>query len=76
MGRPGRPHPIVGARKLDQLTDNLAAVDVTLPEDAVRRLDEVSAIDRGFPADFISEMRGFVYGKVGRRIDLPTYGDR
>jgi len=74
MGRPGRPHPIVGARKLDQLTDNLTAVDVTLPEDAVRRLDEVSAIDRGFPADFISEMRRFVYGKVGRNIDLPTYG--
>jgi aryl-alcohol dehydrogenase-like predicted oxidoreductase len=74
MAHPTRPHPIVGARKLDQLADNLAAVNVTLPADALRRLDDVSAIDLGFPVDFIGSMRGFVYGRVGSRIDVPTYG--
>lgn len=42
-------HPIIGARRLDQLTDNLAATELVLPEDAVRRLDELSAIELGFP---------------------------
>ncbi|MGC9670564.1 aldo/keto reductase [Planosporangium sp. 12N6] len=69
----GRPnlHPIVGARRLEQLTDNLGAVDLTLPEEAVRRLDEASAIELGFPSDFIASMRQFTYGPVGARVDLP-----
>jgi aryl-alcohol dehydrogenase-like predicted oxidoreductase len=74
MARSPRPHPIVGARTLEQLTNNLAAAAVSLPDEAMARLTEVSAIDRGFPADFIDEMRGFVYGRVGSRIELPTYG--
>lgn len=65
-------HPIVGARQLDQMTDNLAAADLKLPEAAVRRLDEASAIDLGFPADFIRSMKRFVYGHVGARVDLDT----
>jgi aryl-alcohol dehydrogenase-like predicted oxidoreductase len=55
-------HPIVGARRLDQLTDNLAAADLSLPPDEVRKLDEVSAIEVGFPHDFIASTREFVYG--------------
>jgi aryl-alcohol dehydrogenase-like predicted oxidoreductase len=55
-------HPIVGARRLDQLTDNLAAADRVLPADAVAKLDEVSAIELGFPHDFITSTREFVYG--------------
>ncbi|QGN59532.1 aldo/keto reductase [Nostocoides sp. HKS02] len=34
---------ILGARTVDQLTDNLGAADVTLPPEALARLDEVSA---------------------------------
>jgi len=70
--RPGsRPsvHPIVGARRLDQLIDNLAATDLRLPEDALRRLDDVSAIPRGFPLDFIESTTEFVYGPVVERFD-------
>jgi len=63
-------HPIVGARRLEQLTDNLAAVDLRLPDEAVRRLDEVSAIELGFPSDFIKSMGRFVYGTVGSRVDF------
>jgi aryl-alcohol dehydrogenase-like predicted oxidoreductase len=55
-------HPIVGARRLDQLADNLASAGLALPADAVRTLDEVSAIELGFPHDFIASTREFVYG--------------
>ena len=40
-------HPIIGARRLDQVVDNLAASDLILPEEVVNRLDEVSAINAG-----------------------------
>ncbi|MET9295415.1 aldo/keto reductase [Streptomyces sp. NPDC003077] len=53
--RPGNLVPIVGATKESQLADNLAAIDVRLDPDAVRRLDEVSAIPLGFPHDFLRE---------------------
>ena len=34
---------------------------------ALQRLDEASAIERGFPLDFIESTRGFVYGPVSER---------
>jgi aryl-alcohol dehydrogenase-like predicted oxidoreductase len=62
-------HPIIGARTIGQLTDNLAAAELVLPGDALRRLDEVSAIPLGFPHDFISSTREFVYGDAGTLFD-------
>ncbi|KUL40947.1 aldo/keto reductase [Streptomyces sp. NRRL F-4489] len=53
--RPGNIIPIIGATKEAQLADNLAAVDVVLDEDALARLDEVSAVPLGFPHDFLRE---------------------
>jgi aryl-alcohol dehydrogenase-like predicted oxidoreductase len=47
--------PIVGATKLSQLKDNLKTVDVTLTDDHLKRLDEASAIDLGFPGEFFRE---------------------
>ena len=41
---------IIGAKQLDQLEDNLGSVDVTLTDDEVARLDEVSKIPLGYPA--------------------------
>lgn len=46
--------PIVGARNAQQLKDSLAAADVTLPAEALQRLHEVSAIELGFPHDFLA----------------------
>jgi aryl-alcohol dehydrogenase-like predicted oxidoreductase len=40
--------PILGARKLTQLQDNLASFDMTLSPDQVKILDEASRIDLGF----------------------------
>jgi aryl-alcohol dehydrogenase-like predicted oxidoreductase len=41
--------PIVGARKLAQLKDNLASLEVVLKPEQVKALDEASHIDLGFP---------------------------
>jgi aryl-alcohol dehydrogenase-like predicted oxidoreductase len=41
--------PIVGARTLKQLDDNLGALDVSFTADQRRRLDDISAIELGFP---------------------------
>jgi aryl-alcohol dehydrogenase-like predicted oxidoreductase len=40
---------ILGAKRLDQLQDNLAAVEVRLSEDEIKRLDEVSALPPEYP---------------------------
>lgn len=70
MARRPHLHPIIGARRVEQLIDNLAAADLTLPDEAVRRLDEISAIDLGFPTAFIKSMDRFVYGPVGTHVDF------
>ena len=41
---------IVVAKCLDQLQDNLAAVELTLTQDELGQLDEVSALSREYPA--------------------------
>ena len=41
LGRPGVTAPIVGPRTLAQFQGNLAALDVTLPPEALARLDEL-----------------------------------
>jgi hypothetical protein len=41
--------PIIGARKLSQLQDNLASSDLSLSPEQVRALDEASQIDLAFP---------------------------
>ena len=40
---------IVGAKRLDQLNDNLAAVDLKLTPDEIQQLDEVSALPLEYP---------------------------
>ncbi len=48
--RAGTVVPIVGARRLDHLETNLAALDVTLSPAHLQRLDEVSAPTLNYPA--------------------------
>src|SRR6202042_2465994 len=40
---------IIGAKRLDQLHDNLAAIELTLTQDELRQLDEVSALAPEYP---------------------------
>jgi aryl-alcohol dehydrogenase-like predicted oxidoreductase len=68
MARSSAVHPIVGARRRDQLVDNLGAVDCQLDSASLRRLEDASAISLGFPHDFIRETAGLVYGAAGERV--------
>jgi hypothetical protein len=43
--------PIIGARKLGQVKDNLACVQLKLVPAVIERLNEVSRIEMGFPHD-------------------------
>jgi aryl-alcohol dehydrogenase-like predicted oxidoreductase len=45
--------PIIGARRIAQLEDNLASAAGTLSPEHILRLDEVSKIELGFPHDFV-----------------------
>lgn len=62
--------PILGATKPAHLEDNLGSLDVTLDESANERLEEASAVEMGFPMEFLSDptIRGLLFGEVGERI--------
>jgi len=60
--------PILGARNVKQLADNLAAVEWNLTPEQIQRLDQVSAIDMGFPHDFLLGNRN-IYGTTFDLID-------
>ncbi|MCD2195728.1 aldo/keto reductase [Actinomycetospora endophytica] len=62
-------HPILGARRLEQLMENLGALDLVLPDDALKRLDDATGFEVGFPHDFIRDMQGFVFGEAGALVD-------
>jgi aryl-alcohol dehydrogenase-like predicted oxidoreductase len=62
--------PIVGARTTDQLSDNLRAVELTLPPEALRALDDISRVQLGFPHDFLAA-EDYVHGGMIDRLDLP-----
>ena len=54
--------PIIGARRLGQLLDNLGAADLELPADVISRLDAVAPLDPGFPSAFIRDNTPWVLG--------------
>jgi aryl-alcohol dehydrogenase-like predicted oxidoreductase len=64
--------PIIGARKLSQLQDNLASLDLDLSTEQLKSLDEASRVDLGFPYDLYSRemVRGFAYGGMRDRLLL------
>jgi aryl-alcohol dehydrogenase-like predicted oxidoreductase len=71
--------PIVGARTAEQLRETLGGVGLELPEDALRRLSEVSSIPLGFPHDFLAGLHARHAGVVktvpstrGREIGQPS----
>jgi len=46
---PAVTSPLIGARTLEQLEDNLGALEVRFDDDQRARLDAISAVDLGFP---------------------------
>lgn len=49
LTRPVVTSIIIGAKRLDQLQDNLAAIDLKLTPDEIKQLDEVSALPAEYP---------------------------
>ena len=49
LAKPVVTSVIIGAKRLDQLQDNLATVELTLTQDELRQLDEVSALPPEYP---------------------------
>ena len=62
QGRPGVASTIIGARRLDQLDQNLAALDLSLNADQVARLDKLSKPTLGFPMQFLNVASMFSQG--------------
>ena len=60
--------PILGARTAKQLKDNLGVLDWQLTDEQWKCLDEVSAIDLGFPHGFLDGNRN-IYGATYDKID-------
>lgn len=56
--RPGVTSPIIGARNLKQLRDNLGATGWILSADQRQRLDAVSELTPPYPYDFIKAQMG------------------
>jgi aryl-alcohol dehydrogenase-like predicted oxidoreductase len=62
QGRPGVSSTIIGARTLEQLDQNLAALDVRLRPEQLALLDEVSRPTLDFPAEFLQRAGSFMHG--------------
>ena len=69
--RPVPVIPIIGARKLEQVKDNLGSIEVKLDQPHLDRLDAASRIELGFPHDFYKKdmVRTIAYGGMRDLID-------
>jgi aryl-alcohol dehydrogenase-like predicted oxidoreductase len=67
LQRPGVTSPIIGARTIEQLEDNLGALETKLTPEQIAKLDEVSQPKLNFPHDFLRNVGGFGYN--GSTID-------
>jgi len=63
--------PIIGTRKLSQLQDNLASLNLNLSDEHLKRLNDVSANEPIFPNSFLAKdfVRNVVYGGMRDSID-------
>ena len=68
--RPVPVIPIIGARKLSQLQDNLTSFELTLSAGQVKTLDEASQIELGFPQNLYAKEfpRTIAYGGMRDQI--------
>jgi aryl-alcohol dehydrogenase-like predicted oxidoreductase len=62
QGRPAVASTIIGARRMDQLEQNLAALDLTLSADQIARLDKLSKPTLSFPMQFLNVASVFSQG--------------
>jgi len=63
--------PILGARTVAQIEDNLGILDFTLSDDQLEQLNAVSEFKLGFPLSFLTDdhVRGLIFGETFAHID-------
>ncbi|HEV8691338.1 MAG TPA: aldo/keto reductase [Ideonella sp.] len=61
--------PVLGARTVAQLEDNLACLDFTLAPHDLARLDALSAIQLGYPHDYLSRTRSIAHAGFEKVLD-------
>lgn len=64
--------PVIGATSVEQIRENLGAMDVRLNDEQLMRLDEISLVDPGFPQRCYDQRRVQVYRSCG----AATHQDR
>jgi aryl-alcohol dehydrogenase-like predicted oxidoreductase len=65
LHHPAVVSPIIGARTVEQLEDNLACLQITFSDGQLARLDEASRIDMGFPHSLLtSKSMDHMFGYV------------
>jgi len=62
QGRSGVASTIIGARTLEQLDDNLGALEVKLSAEQVASLEQASKPSLPFPADMLASVPAFAFG--------------
>lgn len=70
--RPVAVIPIIGARKLAQIEDNIRSLDVKLSPAQLQRLDNATAVSLGFPHDIMAlePVKAMIYGGLRDRIKV------
>jgi aryl-alcohol dehydrogenase-like predicted oxidoreductase len=63
--------PIVGARSVEQMHENLGVLELELSDEQVERLIETSGFRVGFPREFLEsdDVRGLIFGDTFELID-------
>ena len=56
MQKPFITSTIIGAKRIEQLNDNLAATELKLTQEEIQKLDEVSALPREYPGWMLQRM--------------------
>jgi aryl-alcohol dehydrogenase-like predicted oxidoreductase len=69
QSRYARIIPILGISSVNQLNDNLAALEWQLTDDQVARLNASTDFVRGFPEDFVIDTRQYLFGAMFDLVD-------
>jgi aryl-alcohol dehydrogenase-like predicted oxidoreductase len=64
--------PILGARTLAQIQDNLGVLDFALTPEQLKRLSDASPIDLSFPRDFLESdhIHNLIFGETYEKLDI------
>lgn len=69
--QPGNIIPILGARSVAQVQENLACLEFRLSEEQMERLNAIAEFKPGFPNSFLhsDHVRGLIFGETFQRLD-------